>query len=396
MTVLGDAHVQIHVAHVLDGLAALPEASCQMAVCSPPYWNLREYGTTPQLWGGDPACDHQWETGQLTQRSGGTKSPKVGIKGQANFQIVPAREYDTCSRCGCWRGELGGEPTPALFVEHLVLVFRAVKRVLKPTGTLWLNLANCYNSSPPGNSKPMSKSGLNGAQTSASYRARLEDTQQAQQALAPDLKPKDLVGIAWMTALALQADRWYLRSAIIWQKPSVMPESITDRPSKSYEYIFLLSVKDRYYYDAAAIAEPVSQASLARLNQPSISTQAGSSRAHAGGKTNGRMKAVGGTETRNARDVWTFSGTGTPGDHYAAYPEELPRRCIKAGSAPGDVVLDPFGGSGTTAVAARRLRRDAVLIELNPAYAQAAWDRVKPVSQYIAQREASSATEQEA
>jgi len=205
-----------------------------------------------------------------------------------------------------------------------------------------------------------------------------------------------------MLAFALRADGWYLRSDIIWHKPNPMPESVTDRPTKSHEYIFLFSKSPRYYFDAGAIAEAITDSSVARLAQD-VDSQTGSFRANGGAKTNGAMKAVrrmppiGGVkavgengngnatysgntpefgDTRNARSVWTIPTQGYKGAHFATFPRELAARCIKAGSAVGDLVLDPFLGTGTTIGEALMLGRRGVGVELNPEYAKLAQKRI--------------------
>jgi DNA modification methylase len=240
-------------------------------------------------------------------------------------------------------GQIGLEQTPDAYVAEMVAVFREVRRVLKDDGTLWLNLGDSY--------------------VGALY--------------ASGLQMKQLLGIPWRVAFALQADGWYLRQDIIWHKPNPMPESVTDRCTKAHEYVFLLSKSARYFYDAGAIAEEVTASTVARVTQPTLAQQAGSDRVP--GKTNGNMKAVGNTETRNARSVWTITTKPFKGSHFATMPPELAGRCIKAGSAPGDTVLDPFGGSGTTAAVAVAHGRRAVLCELNPTYADLSTDRVGPM-----------------
>jgi DNA modification methylase len=177
-----------------------------------------------------------------------------------------------------------------------------------------------------------------------------------------------------MVAFALRADGWYLRSAIVWHKPNPMPESVRDRPTSSYEHVFLFSKREKYFHDADAIAEPSEDSSLARLSQD-VASQAGSNRANGGVKTNGPMKAVGGA-TRNARNVWTITTQPFSGAHFATMPPELAERCIKASSKPGDTILDPFGGAGTTGLVADRLARNAILCELNPEYVKIARERI--------------------
>lgn len=293
-------------------------------------------------------------------------------------------------------GQIGLEPTPDAYVAELVAVFRAVRRALKDDGTLWLNLGDSYANDAKW-----------GGSTSGKHVSALcGESGVGRNKRLTGLKAKDLIGVPWRVAFALQADGWYLRSDIIWHKPNPMPESVTDRPTKSHEYLFLLSKEPTYYYDAAAIAEPLTESSIARLGQPTLATQNGSDRVP--GKTNGNMKAVGkyksaegvvdpqhrtkdglcgdkyiGTlaacverGTRNARTVWTIATQPFKGAHFATFPPALIEPCILAGSKRGDMVLDPFGGAGTTGLVADRLGRDATLIELNPAYADMARHRI--------------------
>ena len=288
-------------------------------------------------------------------------------------------------------GQLGLEPTPDAYVARMVEVFREVRRVLSDDGTLWLNVGDSY-AAMRSYQVPSTKGGAKHSPAQGKLGA----------SVVPDgLKGKDLVGIPWRLAFALQSDGWYLRSDVIWAKNNPMPESVTDRPTKAHEYVFLLSKQARYYYDAAAIAEPVTESTTARLAQD-VDHQRGSDRVP--GKTNGRMKAVpprfGGskygdadtpesrtksgkpyiaTATRNARTVWTIATRGYAGAHFATMPPELAQRCVLAGSAPGDTVLDPFGGSGTTAMVAVGAGRDAIHIDLNPAYYALAVDRIGPM-----------------
>jgi DNA modification methylase len=180
------------------------------------------------------------------------------------------------------------------------------------------------------------------------------------------MKPKDLIGIPWMLAFALRADGWYLRQDIIWSKPNPMPESVRDRCTKAHEYVFLLSKSERYYFDGEAIMEPVAASTVERLSQPTLQQQEGSCRVP--GKTNGNMKAVGRTDKRNRRSVWTVATQPYKGAHFATFPPALIEPCILAGSRPGDIVLDPFMGSGTTAAVALQHGRQYLGCELNPAY----------------------------
>lgn len=265
-------------------------------------------------------------------------------------------------------GQIGLEQTPDAFVAAMVEVFREVRRVLADDGTLWLNLGDSYASAWACNRRNVIGSGSleNGKREARPNR------------LTDGLKEKDLIGIPWRVALALQADGWYLRQDIIWYKPNPMPESVRDRCTKAHEYIFMFSKKPKYFFDCEAIKEPVAPSSAARLAQPTLAQQVGSARVP--GKTNGNMKAVGNGETRNRRSVWTVTTKPYKGAHFATFPPDLIEPCVLAGSRHGDTVLDPFGGSGTTAGVALKHGRKAVLCELNPDYAALVPDRIASIA----------------
>ena len=239
-------------------LSGIPEKSVHCVVTSPPYWGLRDYGLPPSVWGGEPECEHEWEKFIRPGRSGGKKSKKVQIKGQENFQIVPDKEQSICRKCGAWFGCLGLEPTPELYVKHMVEIFRGVWRVLRDDGVVWLNLGDSYAQS--------------GGSGSGEYQKRHKQfgktinpgTAQNSRKAPPGLKPKDLVGIPWRVAFALQADGWYLRSAMPWLKGSAMPESVTDRPTSAVEYFFLLTKNRKYFYDVDAVRVSHTESSIKR------------------------------------------------------------------------------------------------------------------------------------
>lgn len=273
-------------------------------------------------------------------------------------------------------GQLGLEKTPEEYVSNMVEVFRDVRRVVKADGTRWLNLGDSYNGSG-GDHKQ-----LPGYNNEAGFQGKLARGVQIK--LARCLKPKDLVGIPWRVAFALQADGWYLRSDIIWSKPNPMPESVTDRPTKAHEYLFLLSKSERYYYDQDAIREQQDAASLKRL----LSGWNGNKKrdwpgtAHNNfdrymGKTLEEVMALPGS---NKRSVWTVSTQPYPEAHFATFPPKLIEPCILAGCPSGGLVLDPFAGSGTTLMVAQQLGRRAVGIELNPAYVDLAEQRLRQES----------------
>lgn len=360
----------------LEQIKLLPDESVNCCVTSPPYWGLRDYGVS---------------------------------------------------------GQLGQEKTPEEYVAKMIEVFREVRRVLRSNGTLWLNLGDCYARNPKRGIKFEKKS-------SATYCVNRQAEELNRGLGIPDgCKEKDLVGIPWMVAFALRADGWYLRCDLIWHKPNPMPESVTDRPTKAHEYLFLLSKSARYYYDQESILEDVSPNTNRRLTQD-VEAKIGSERANGGQKTNGNMKAVGRrswngsdfdsgktglmmdsrggrkalpetqsklgeyrdyqrklaaagsgiksnesssnavcrlVEKRNKRSVWEVTTQGYTEAHFATFPPKLIEPCILAGCPEGGTVLDPFAGAGTTGLVATRLNRQFLGIELKPAYVEMAERRIR-------------------
>ena len=307
-------------------LRELEDESVNCVVTSPPYWGLRDYGN---------------------------------------------------------EGQLGLEATPEEYTANMVDVFREVRRVLRKDGTLWLNLGDSYAGSGRGMNGDGS-SGKVGAkqETNAGSNVDFHDRLVEQGAIgrfwvAPPagLKPKDLVGIPWSVAFALRADGWWLRSDIIWSKPNPMPESVTDRPTKAHEYLFLLSKSQKYYYDHEAIAETAIHAGRVVEydgSQKNSSVDPDLMRTRI--NTTTLVK-----ETRNRRTVWEIPTEPYAEAHFATYPTELVKPCILAGCPEGGIVLDPFFGSGTTGLVALRANRDFIGIELNPEYVAMAERRLQPL-----------------
>jgi len=336
-----------------ERLKSIPDKTFHTVVTSPPYWGLRDYGTATWI-GGDPNCPHMRTTKVSKNTITGHKTmfEQGSVVGDAIFKTI-------CPLCGAVRqdSQLGVEETPQEYVANMVQVFREVKRVLRDDGTLWLNLGDTYYNYRSDGKYPK--------QTVSKTKQDLPEFSTARGNKLEGLKSKDLIGIPWRVAFALQEDGWYLRQDIIWHKPNPMPESVKDRCTKSHEYIFLFSKSKNYYFDNESIKEKSTESSVNRFSQ-NIENQKGSSRVP--NKTNGNMFAVG-DEMRNKRSVWTVTTKPYKEAHFATYPPDLIVPCILAGCPEGGHVLDPFGGAGTTALVSDRLKRNSSLIELNDEYA---------------------------
>ena len=278
-------------------------------------------------------------------------------------------------------GQIGLEPSPDLYVQNMVNIFREVRRCLRQDGTIWLNLGDSYSGSGKGGNPDSGKQATNkGSQSIGVLYGKTGET--AREAALTNVSrrwgaecgfaPKQLIGIPWRVAFALQADGWYLRQDIIWSKPNPMPESVTDRCTKSHEYIFLLSKSDKYYFDADSIAEAAGDyvgLSWAERKSKGEATRKGYSQ-------NGFSCLASKNGTRNKRSVWEVATKPYKAAHFATFPPKLIVPCIKAGCPPNGTVLDPFGGSGTTGHVAAGLGRNAILIDLNPEYKKMAHKRI--------------------
>ncbi len=303
--------------HLLNGNALkipLADKSVHMCVTSPPYWGLRDYGLA--TWeGGDPGCDHSKD------RSAGIASSTLeGGKSTTNHQ-QEASYRDTCARCGAIRHDagLGLEATIDEYVANMVAAFREVWRVLRDDGTVWLNLGDSY-SSQGGPEPAQTKWRVDGASNTQNG-GRSRNT-------PASLKPKDLCGIPWRVAFALQADGWYLRSDIIWSKLNPMPESCTDRPTKAHEYLFLLSKRAKYAYDADAVMEEHQNGPEWIGRPPTVKLKSNGDRNDAGSRA-----VTGNPAGRNRRTVWSIATQPYSGAHFATFPEALVEPCIKAGAS---------------------------------------------------------------
>jgi len=338
--------------NVNDKLQEIEPESIQCVVTSPPYWGLRDYGTA--AWeGGDENCQHI-EPRQV--RGKNTAKQRINNQGEGGST------WKICQHCGAKRvdKQLGLEETPEEYVDNMVKVFREVKRVLKDDGTLWLNLGDSYASTKVGNTETKKNPNV--------------VTKSFTKKLPPNLKPKDLVGIPWRVAFALQADGWYLRQDIIWHKPNPMPESVTDRCTKSHEYIFLLSKSAKYKFDQLLEDLKPSTYNDKRLLTEDYTDQR-RNRNYPGNAQQGSGMLRPTNGQANKRSVWSITTKPYKDAHFAVFPPKLPELCIKAGSKEGDTVLDPFFGSGTTGWVAQRLGRKWIGIELNADYIKIAEKR---------------------
>jgi DNA modification methylase len=336
----------VYQGHCLDVLRTLPRNHYHMVVTSPPYWSLRDYRVPPTVWGGELRCDHEWGEETFSEGFSGKRKWQHGENNvpagssQAGRAITRASEPGVwrhvsrgvvCAKCGAWLGCLGLEPTPQLYVEHVVMVFKEVYRVLRDDGTCWLNLGDCYAAGGRGGDTG-GKSGLQGSKrgqeqsklagqrlgSRSSFR-RDRAPRGVAHKIAPGIKPKDLVGLPWMVAFALRDAGWYLRSDNIWAKTNPMPESTTDRTTRSHEYVFMLAKREKYFYDADAIRERVTGTAHGRGTGVSPKSTDGRDT-----KSNKSFHAavrqpVG---SRNKRSVWFISTQPYKEAHFACVDSE--------------------------------------------------------------------------
>jgi DNA modification methylase len=323
----------------------------QSCITSPPYYGLRDYGTATYE-GGDANCDHTISGWSDNLKPDCDRPERDGSKRKS------------CIKCGAKRvdQQIGLEETPQEFIDNLVEVFACVWDVLKDDGTLWVNLGDSYYNYRPGKGQALSK------QTVSNTNQDLPQTCARRGNKLEGYKEKDLMGMPWRLAFALQDFGWHLRQDIIWHKPNPMPESVLDRCTKSHEYMFLLSKKPQYFFNNEAIKEPVEN-----MGKPRKFRNGDAAVTLRNDEGNTYIPK----ESRNKRDVWTVPIKPYSGAHFAVFPEELIEPCILAGSNVGDVILDPFFGSGTTGQVAQNLGRKWIGCELNPDYEDLQNERVK-------------------
>lgn len=362
------------VGHVLDRLKDVESGSVQMVVTSPPYFGLRNYKGIPTVWGGDPKCQHEWgDTFRLKGMSGGAGYLQDNNKGS----WTGSNSCSTCTKCGAWLGDFGWGnldcgawtlvyknetivPCNECYCCQTIAILRELRRVLKKDGVVWWNIADTR------------AGGGRGPEGGRKQKGRM----QLGRLLVQGIAPKNMCLVPFRIAMALQADEWYLRKDVIWNPPNSMPDSVKDRPIDDHEYIFLLSKSRKYYYDYEAVKEPCAASTIKRNkygHKGADCKEVGMNRIRQPGEQ------VAEDKMRRQRGVWKFAISRGLKGHHATYPLELPLRCIAAGSRPGDIVLDPFMGSGTTAAAAEQLGRNWIGIELSSEYAMAALERIAQV-----------------
>lgn len=361
----------------------LPDESVNCVVTSPPYWSQRDYKVEPQVWGGDSSCKHRWASTKAQGGNGsGTSSRRDKAAGRCRGETQPG----FCEKCGAWSGQLGLEPTPWLFVEHLVEVFLEVWRVLRPDGVVWVNMADTYCTANfafrnPGGTK-------NGFDAGLIDKGVIPLDSPARRPI-PGLKRKDMALVPARLSIALQESGWWVRQNVIWRKPNVKPENVKDRPVTCHEHVFMLTKAARYWYDADAIREPYT--GKPEDNTPADLARAFSSkRRHVPGNRQ-RGLDVGhqmpskwnNPRCKNRRSVWDIASVKCPVKHYSAFPKALVEICLKAGTPPGGMVLDPFMGSGTVAEVAERMNLSWVGMELSPESALEALKRLETTGAWI-------------
>ena len=345
--------IKILQGNCLDKLKELPSQSINTCITSPPYWGLRDYGTA-EWEGGDENCEHE---GIVI----GNNRNFVDREGRGSNK--KSLSYGNCVKCGAIRkdNQLGLEETPEKFVNNLVEVFREVKRVLRDDGTVWLNLGDTYSATRWSNTP--STTGISQSHSDIVLQKKTK------------LPDKNLVGIPWRVAFALQQDGWYLRQDIIWHKPNPMPESVKDRCTKAHEYIFLLSKSPKYYFDNEAIKEDSKYYGKDKRSDKGNIRYEGKRTSDKDSKAQQSFVTI--NPKRNKRSVWTVTTKPFKGAHFATFPMDLIEPCVLAGCPEGGTVLDPFGGSGTTGIVASNHNRKAVLIELNAEYIEIARQRIQ-------------------
>lgn len=362
--------------HVIDVIRTLPENSIQCVVTSYPYWGQRAYETRPQVWGGVNGHGHKWASTPARRARSEKDRGKTSAYGSKDPGSYEARGGAICE-CGAWLGELGMEPTPELYVGHAALVADEVHRILKPDGTFWVNLGATYATHPSGvvGDKRWAKSWQKGRENTGAEQSGRFDKR------APGWKRKELVPIPWMFGMALHARGWWIRADVQWWKLNGKHENTADRPFRAHEYVTMFTKTADPLYNEAEVRQPYVPSTIREIG---VAYRGTSKTVTLDGREYSLYERAGAEDPSELKrrilkrlaerggsmlpDVWYLATGNGGGQHVAVFPETLPEICLTASSLKGDVILDPFAGSGTTLKVARRLERRSIGIELNPAY----------------------------
>ena len=343
---------KIIIGNCLEVLREMPDESVDVCVTSPPYWALRDYGSDPVIWGGHTDCEHEWVEHKESARGGCAPNANVGANrdGKSNNRGHPSFS-NYCTKCGAWKGQLGLEPSPLEYIEHLMLIFDEVKRVLKPSGACWVNIGDTYatTSGFVGDTKGVQRS-LDSLMSAKMIREGLSRSEFPQ---------KTLCQIPSRFAIAMTDHGWILRNECIWRKENPMPTSTRDRFTVDFEKFFFFVKSPKYYF----------KQQFETMKQPTAKARFGHQKmGNNNGTYSGRMYDATDLEGRNARTTWTINTQASPLEHCAMFPKELIKRPIDACCPEGGVVLDPFCGSGTVLEYCWEKDIDAIGIEINPEY----------------------------
>ena len=408
--------------HVLDVLGSFPDNCVDVVVTSTPYWGLRDYGKQNIIvWGGDCRCEHVWGNEIIIQQRGSIQGETCQVGNQIRgVQKTHIDSGSFCSKCGAWRGQLGLEPHPQMFIDHLTQVFSEAQRVLKKNGSLWLNLGDTFYTKSGSNFK-----GSNENYTKQALKVNIAAGNQVRELFKSNwLQSKQKLMIPARVAIALQEQGWILRNEIVWHKINHMPESVNDRLTRSWESVYFFTKNRKYYFNLDKIRKPIKKSTLERCSRPFYnnkgeefagyglssqqnyaakvksyngkfdgygekSEQYGSPRARTQRKIDATapffiQKGSGGNinlpaenpQGANPGDVWSLTTEPFKGAHFATFPKKLIRRILKCACPKGGLVLDPFCGSGTALLVAHKMGFDWVGIDLNPEYVKMADNRI--------------------
>jgi DNA modification methylase len=350
---------EVHQGDVREKLQEMPEESMDMVITSPPYYGLRDYGEENQsIWGGDEECNHSFCETDSEYSNGGKNSEKHQIKGSENFQNIEKKTQKYCSKCGAWIGQLGLEPSPQMFVQNITEICNEIYRVLKPSGSFYLNLGDTYAGGGGVSGKP------------DDWEDEHNDNAYPESVPARDVgfADKCKMLIPHRVAISLIDEGWICRNDIVWSKPNPMPESVTDRRSTKFEYVFHFVKQKDYYYDLDAIREEHKTREWSKDERKKNWDNGEQQPQH--------VRCGNNSSGKNPGDIQEVTTANHSEAHFAVFPEELIEPHIKSSCPENGVVLDPFIGSGTTAVVAEQLDRDWIGIDLNKDYVDMSYERI--------------------